>query len=182
LLAFVPSLLYFVMAPVSVSLGLWLAFSAAFAIGVHAFTATRKLRLFDAAGVALYGPLALFEGFVQPGSTVADTSLVIECGLLATALWSMSAGQPFTAAYRIARSLRDSGQSARVHALLTALWTTCFAAMAALDAGTVVLHRLSPLWANSLTLLAYAATLTFTWQLGAYIDRHEGNLPIVGKR
>ncbi len=180
--AFVPSLLYFVMAPVSVSVGLWLAFSAAFAIGVQAFGQTRKLRLFDAAGLALYGPLALYDGFVQPGSTVAETSLVVECGLLAAALWSMSAGQPFTAANRIARKLQDPVQLARAHTLLTALWTTSFAVMAALNAGTVVLHRLSPIWANGLALLTYAAALTFTWQFGAYIDRHQGNVPVLGKR
>lgn len=180
--AFVPSLFYFVMAPVSVSVGLWLAFSAAFAVGIHSFVQTRKLRLFDAAGLALYGPLALYEGFIRPGSTVAETSLVVECGLLAAALWSMSVSQPFTAAYRITRYQPDPAQLARVHTLLTALWTTCFAAMAGLDAGSVILHRLSTTWSNGLALLAYAGTLAFTWQFGVYIDKHRGNIPVLGKR
>jgi hypothetical protein len=182
LLAFVPSLIYFLVAPVSVSLGLWLAFSTVFAIAIRSFVRTRSFRLFDAAGLALFGALALYDAFVQPGSTAPDTSLVVESGLLAAALWSMSVTQPFTAQYHLARRLTDPLQLTRAHTLLTALWTTCFATMAGLDAGTVVLHRLSPMWAGSLGLLAYAATLTFTWQFGLYIDKRDGKVPVLGKR
>lgn len=182
MLAFVPSLIYFVVAPVSVSLGLWLAFSAAFAVAIRSFVHTRSFRLFDGAGLALFGLLALYDAFIQPGATVADTSLVVESGLLAAALWSMSAGTPFTAQYFLARTLTDPLQLVRAHTLLTALWTTCFATMAGLDAGTVVLHRLSPLWSGGLSLMAYAATLIFTWQFAVYIDRHQGKLPVLGKR
>lgn len=182
MLAFVPSLIYFVIAPVSVSLGLWLAFSAAFAVAVRSFVHTRSVRLFDGTGLTLFGLVALYDAFVQPGSTVADTSLVVECGLLAAALWSMSAGMPFTAQYPLARTLTDPAEALRAHTLLTALWTTCFTAMAGLQAATVVLHRLSPLWSGGLALLTYAATLTFTWQFGVYIDKRQGKLPALRKR
>ncbi len=182
MLAFLPSLIYFVMAPVSVSLALWLAFAVAFAIGIRVFVATRKLRIFDASGMALFGALALYDGFVQPGSTVADTSLVLETGLLAAALWSMSVSQPFTAQYRLFRREHDPLLLSRAQTLLTALWSTCFALMAAADAGTVILHRLSPLWASGLGLVLFAAMLTFTWQFGVYIDRHAGNIPLLRKR
>jgi hypothetical protein len=181
LFAFVPCLIYFVIAPVSVSLGLWLAFSAAFALGIRAFIATGALRVFDAAGLALFGALALYDGFVQPGSTVAPTSLAIETGLLVTALWSMSVSQPFTAQYRLTRRQHDPGLMSRAHTLLTALWSTCFALMAAAAAGTVILHRLSPIWANGLGLLAFVAMLTFTWQFGVYIDKRSGNIPLLGR-
>lgn len=181
LLAFAPSLIYVVVAPVSVSLGLWLAFAAAFAIATQVFFKTRNLRRFDGAGLALFGVLALYNAFIEPDSSVAETNLVVECGLLVTALWSMSAGQPFTCQYRLARKLQDPLEFTRVHTLVTAIWTTCFAAMAGLSAAAVVMHRLSSIWADGLGLLLYAATLTFTWQVGAYIDKHEGKFPVLGK-
>ncbi len=175
-------MIYFVMAPVSVSLGLWLAFAAAFAVAIRAFIATSRLRIFDGAGLALFGALALYDGFMQPGSTVADTSLILESGLLVAALWSMSVSRPFTAQYSLFRRQHDPALVSRAQTLLTALWATCFAAMAAADAGTVVLHRLSPLWSNVIGLTLFAAMLTFTWQFGVYIDRHSGNIPLLGKR
>jgi hypothetical protein len=46
-LAFLPSAIYYVMAPLSLSLALWLAFAAAFAVGLRYFGATGTVRIFD---------------------------------------------------------------------------------------------------------------------------------------
>lgn len=182
MLAFLPSLIFFLVAPVSVSLAVWLAFAAVFAVAIRAFIATGALRVFDASGLALFGAIALYDAVLQPGSTPADISLVVEAGFFATALWSMSAGQPFTAPYHLFRRPHDPAQIARAHTVLTSLWATCFGVMAAADAGSVILHRLSPVWASGLGLIAFALMLVFTWQFALYIDKHSGKIPLLGKR
>jgi len=181
-LAFLPSAIYFVMAPLSVSLALWLAFAAAFAVGLSFFGHTGRIRVFDAAGLVLFGALALYDGFVQPGTAAADTSIVLETGLLLTILWSMAANQPFTTQYRWLKQQADPAIQVKVHTLLTSLWATAFAALAGIDALTVVAHILAPGWASVLGLLLFGATLTFTWQFGLYIDKARGNIPFLGRR
>jgi hypothetical protein len=179
LLAFVPSLLYFVMAPLSVSLALWLAFAAVFAVAIRAFIATGALRLFDAVGLAMFGGLAFYDGFLDPGGSVTRVSMVLEIGFLAGAVWSMALRQPFTSQYGLLSQRCDPAAVERAHTVLTSAWATCFAVMAGANAGAVVLHRLSPVWASGLGLAAFAAALTFTWQFGLYIDKRA---PILGRR
>ncbi len=182
MLAFLPSLIFFLIAPVSVSLAIWLAFGAVFAVAIRTFIPTGSLRVFDASGLTLFGALALYDAVLQPGSTPADISLVVEAGLFATALWSITVGQPFTAPYRLFRRRHEPAQLARVHRLLASLWAVCFALMAAVDAGTAILHRLSSVWASGLGLVFFAAALTFTWQFALYIDKHPEDIPLLGKR
>lgn len=182
MLAFLPSAIYFVMAPLSVSLALWLAFAAAFAIGLSFFGHTRKIRVFDGAGLMLFGVLALYDGFVQPGTPAADTSIVVETGLLLAILWSMAAQRPFTSQYSWLKRTEAPDVLIRAHTLLTSLWATTFAALAGIDALTVVVHILAPGWASVLGLLLFGAMLTFTWQAGLYIDKARGNVPFLGRR
>jgi hypothetical protein len=171
-LAFVPLLVYLVMAPLSVSLALWLAFAAVFAVAIRAFIATGSLRPFDAVGLVLFGGLAFYDGFIDPGGSATRTSMVIEIGFLAGAVWSMGMRLPFTAQYGLLPERCDPVLLDRANTLLTAVWSTCFALMAGANAWAVVLHRLSPIWASGLGLAAFAAALTFTWQFGLYIDKH----------
>jgi len=182
LLAFLPSAIYFVMAPLSVSLGLWLAFAAAFAVGLGFFGATGKIRIFDAAGLILFGVMALYDGFVQPGTPAADTSIVLEGGLLAAILWSMAARQPFTTQYRWLKARHEPELLIRAHTLLTSFWASVFAAMAGIDSLTVAAHILAPGWASVLGLLLFAGALTFTWQSGLYIDRAQGPILFLRRR
>lgn len=170
--AFLPSLAFFLIAPLSVSLALWLAFAAAFAIGLSAFGATRGIRLFDAASLVLFGVLALYTAFVNAEFGPTATALVLNSGLLAAILWSMAIHKPFTAQYRW-RSWPQAPQvAARAHILLTSIWASAYAAMAGTSASAVVLHKMSPLISAVAGLLIFGATLTFTWQFGPYIDRH----------
>jgi len=176
-LAFLPSLVYFVMAPLSVSLALWLGFAAAFAVGIRAFGASRTVRVFDACGLTLFGALALYAGFVQPDFGPAEAGLVLETGLFTAILWSMAVHQPFTIQYGWLRAPNDPVVITRAHTLLTAVWATCYAAMAAINALSVILHLLAPGWAGVAGLVVFAATLTFTWQFGVYIDKRGGTIP-----
>ena len=182
MLAFLPSLVFFVMAPLSVSLALWLAFAAAFAVGIRAFGASRTIRVFDVAGLTLFGALALYAAFVEPDFGPAEAGLVLEAGLLTTILWSMAIRRPFTVQYRWLKAPHDPILAARAHTLLTAVWASCYAVMAAINAVSVILHQLSPGWAGIAGLVVFAATLTFTWQFGAYIDRRGGNAPLPGRK
>lgn len=182
MLAFLPCLVFFVMAPLSVSLALWLAFAAAFAVGIRAFGAYRTVRVFDACGLVLFGALALYTGFVDTDFGAAKTGLVLEAGLLTVILWSMASHQPFTAQYRWLKGQHDPQVVARAHILLTAIWATSYAIMAGISTLSVVMHRLMPGWAGVLGLLVFAAMLTFTWQFGVYIDRRSGNVPLPGRK
>jgi hypothetical protein len=180
--AFLPCLVFFVMAPLSVSLALWLAFAAAFAIGIRAFGAYRTVRIFDACGLVLFGALALYAGFVETDFGAAKTGLVLEAGFLAAILWSLASHRPFTAQYHWLKGRHDPQVVARAHILLTAIWATSYAIMAAISTLSVVMHRLMPGWAGVLGLLVFAATLTFTWQFGVYIDKRGGDVALLRRR
>jgi hypothetical protein len=182
MLAFLPSLIYLVLAPLSVSLALWLAFAAAFAIGIQAFGASRSVRVFDATGLVLFGALALYTAFVDTDFGDTRTALVLEAGFLTAILWSMASRQPFTAQYRWLKARLEPEVVARAHTLLTSIWATTYAVMAAISAMSVVLHKLAPGWAGVLGLVMFAATLTFTWQFGAYIDRRGGAFALFGRK
>lgn len=182
MLAFLPSLAFIVMAPLSVSLALWLGFAAAFAVGIQAFGASRTIRVFDASGLTLFSALALYAGFVEPDFGPAEAGLVLETGLLTTILWSMAIRRPFTIQYRWLKAPHDPISVVRSHTLLTAIWATCYAVMAAINAISVLMHQLSPGWAGVGGLVVFAATLTFTWQFGVYIDRRSGDTPQPGRR
>ena len=181
-LAFLPSLVFFVMAPLSVSLALWLGFAAAFAVGIQAFGTSRTIRVFDVAGLTLFGALAVYAGFVKPDFGPAEAGLVLEAGLLTTILWSMAIRQPFTVQYRWLKAPHDPFLIVRAHTRLTAVWATCYAIMAAINAISVVLHWLAPGWAGILALVIFAAMLTFTWQYGVYIDKRGGNAVLPGRK
>jgi uncharacterized membrane protein len=180
--AFLPSLAFFALAPLSVSLALWLAFAAAFAIGLRAFGTTRKVRLFDATGLVLFAPLAFYTGFVDSDFGAANAALVLETGFLLAILWSMAVRRPITCEYRWLKAPHPPELAARAHILLTAIWATTYALMGGISALSVLLHRMSPGWAGILGLLLFATTLTFTWQSGVYIDKHGGDVPLIGRK
>ena len=182
MLAFLPCLIFFVVAPLSVSLALWLAFAAAFAIGLRAFGALRTFRIFDACGLMLFGVLALFAGFVRPDIGAAKIALILEGGFLSVIVWSLASRRPFTAQYRWLKGRHAPDLAARAHLLLSSLWATAYAVMAAISALSVVGHRLAPGWAGVLGLLVFAASLSFTWQFGTYIDKRGGTIPLFGRK
>ncbi|GAA0545655.1 hypothetical protein FHS83_000661 [Rhizomicrobium palustre] len=177
MLAFLPSAILFVVAPLSVSLALWLGFAAAFAVGLSYFGPTGKIRVFDGAGLVLFGAMALYEGFIRPGSSQAEIGLIIEGGLFLAILYSMATRRPFTSQYVWLKTEQEPELLVRAHTLLTAIWASAFAALCGIDALCSVNHSLSPGWASAGDLVLFGAALTFTWQMGVYIDT--GRAPIL---
>lgn len=182
MIAFLPSLVFFLMAPLSVSLALWLGFAAAFAVGIHAFGTMRVVRVFDFCGLVLFGALALYTGFVQSDFGPAESALVLDAGFLAAILYSMAARRPFTTQYHWLTAEHPPEVLVRAHTLMTALWASAYAAMGGICAISVVEHRLLPVWAGILELVIFLAALTFTWRFGAYIDKRGGHILFLRRR
>lgn len=182
MLAFLPPALYFLIAPVSVSLALWLAFAAAFALGVSGFGTTRTLRIFDMSGWIAFGLLALYVAAMKPDLSPAEAGLVVSLGYLAAILATLVLRRPFTTQYSVFKIKLDPAQVALRHVILSAAWAACFALIAATNAVSVILLRVSPGWAGVLTLALFASTLTFTWHSGAYIDKRDSAILLSRRR
>jgi hypothetical protein len=177
--AFLPSAIYFVMAPLSVSLALWLGFAAAFALTLTHFGHTGMVRSFDAAGFVLFGVMALYAAFFAPGAAASEISILLEPVFLAVILWSMSVNRPFTAAYSWLKRKHDPDVIIKAHTLLTSVWATTFALLTGIDCMTEVAHILPPGWASVLDVAVFAAMLTFTWRFGLYIDSRRGHVMLI---
>lgn len=184
LLGFVPLIVFCALAPLSISLALWLSFATAFTFGIRSFLETGVLRLLDTAGVVLFGLLALVDGFIEPGMTLSWVGMIAESGYLALALWSLAVRRPFTAQYFPLPPERaaEAPFSERVNYVLTWVWAATLAIMAGADATITFVPRIIPGWATAVALAALAGALTFTWQFGVYIGRRLGKTPISGRR
>ena len=97
LLGFVPFIVFALLTGVSVSLALWLAFAAAFAIGIRDFLHAKMLRMLDVSCLVLFAILALYAGFIQPSLTVQAVRLIADLGLFLLAIVSMVMRTPWRA-------------------------------------------------------------------------------------
>ena len=177
LLGFAPFAAFLLLARFSFSLALWIAFAAAFSLGIRAFVELGVLRLFDAAMTALFGLLALYDGFIDPGMRLAWIGLILEIGLSLTALWSLATKAPFTCQYALAPILSEYGDEPffiRTNYLLSAVWGGAFAVMAAMDALTLFVHTLPVSLLAVVGLAAFAGALTFSWYASVVIGRRIG--------
>lgn len=177
LIGFAPLAVYLLLARLSVSLALWLAFAASFSLGVRPFLESGMPRLFDAASTALFGLLALYDGFVDPGMRIGWIGMILETGLMLTALYSLLAKAPFTARYALAQTLyeyREAPFFIRTNYLLSAVWAGAFAIMAATDALAVFVHTLPASLLAVVGLAAFAGALTFSWYTGVALGRRIG--------
>src|SRR5690242_16568667 len=98
-LGFVPFILFAVLMRLSTDLALWVAFAAAFTLGMRSFLDTRVLKTLDAGNTALFGLLALYKGFIQPSLSFGALLLAVDGGLLAIILASIVLHEPFTLQY-----------------------------------------------------------------------------------
>jgi hypothetical protein len=180
LIGFAPLVIFCFLARLSLSLALWIAFAMSFSLGIRSFLETGILRLLDAAGMVLFGLLALYAGFIQRGIELSWIAMILEAGLLGIAVWSLTARRPFTSEYageKISHEHWDTPQFARAQYRLTGVWAATFAAMAAGDAQTLFLHTIAPNKAAGIGLAVLAAALIHTWQSGVQIGRRFGKTP-----
>jgi hypothetical protein len=137
LLGFAPFIVFALLISVSVSLGLWLAFAAAFVITIRDFVESPTLRLLDAGSALLFGLMALFTGFIDPSASLESVRLIVDGGFLAVALVSLVLRRPLTADYgheHMPEALWNTSAFMRANYILTAVWTLAFAIMTAADA------------------------------------------------
>ena len=177
LLGFAPIAAFILLARFSLSLALWIAFAAAFSLGIRAFVELGAPRAFDTAMTLLFGLLALYRGFVDPGMRLAWIGLIIELGLLLTVLWSLVNKAPFTRQYALAPILSEYGGEQffiRTNYLLSAVWALSFAVMAAMDALTLFVHTLPAGTLAFVGLAAFLAALAFSWYASLETGRRIG--------
>ncbi len=137
LLGFTPFILFTLLTGLSVSLALWVAFAAAFAIGIRDFLHAKMLRSLDVGSLALFALLALYSGFIQPGLAVQAVRMIADAGLLIVALVSIVTKNPFTAQYareQVPEKFWDAPWFVRGNYVLTGVWALAFLIMAAADA------------------------------------------------
>ena len=165
LMGFAPFILFALLTNISVSLALWVAFAAAFAIGIRDFAHTRILRVLDVGSTILFGLLALYAGFIQPSLSVQAVRLVVDCGLLLIAATSMTIRNPFTLQYAREQTPQEFWNTPvfiRTNYIITAVWTLAFLVTTAADA-TATFNKKFPLSLDiGVGLAALALAVIFT--------------------
>ena len=137
LLGFTPFILFSLLTGLSVSLALWLAFAAAFAIGIRDFLHSKTLRLLDIVCLTLFALLAIYSGFIQPSLPVQAVRMIADVGLLLMAIISIVMRNPFTAQYArddAPEELWNTTRFIRANYILALVWGLAFAVMGAADA------------------------------------------------
>jgi hypothetical protein len=172
LLGFAPFILFSLLTNISVSLALWVAFAAAFAIGIRDFAHTRILRVLDVGSTILFGLLALYAGFIQPSLSVQAVRLAVDCGLLLIAATSMAIRNPFTLQYAREQTPQEFWNTPvfiRTNYIITAVWTLAFLVTTAADA-TATFNKKFPLALDiGVGLAALALAVIFTARYPALV-------------
>lgn len=171
-LGFLPFILFDVLMRLSVDLGLWAAFAAAFTLGMRSFLDTRVLKTLDAGNTALFGALALYKGFVQPGLGYGMVLLAVDGGLLAIVILSLALRAPFTLQYAREQVAPDQWQAPaflRANYVVTAVWMAALLIMTLADAAALLLPAISTTDAAVTGLVALALALTFSLRYPAHL-------------
>jgi len=177
-LGFVPFILFAVFMPLSDDLAVWIAFAAAFGLGMRSFLDTRVLKTLDAGNTVLFGLLALYKGFIQPGLSFGALLLAVDGGLLTIMLASLILHEPFTLQYAREQVAKEHWQSPaflRTNYVVTGVWVAALAIMTAADAMAAFSPLVSVTAAVAAGLVALAAALTFSLRYPAYVRRHGGD-------
>ncbi len=170
LFGFAPFILFSLLTGLSVSLALWLAFTAAFVIGIRDFLHAKTLRVLDMGCLALFGLLALYVGFIQPDLKVQAVRMIADAGLLVIALVSMTIRNPFTLQYAredVPQPFWDTPSFLRANYILSAVWAMAFAVMAAADAYATFERRFPFSLDVAAGLAALALAILFTVRYSA---------------
>ena len=178
LLGFAPFIMFALLVIVSVDLALWIAFATAFAVGIRDFAQSRLLRLLDVGSTALFGLLALYAGFIQPGVPVPIARLAVDGGFCIICLLSILIRNPVTRQYACDLMPKEMWSTRRfvyTNYAITLMWTLAFALMAAADAFTNM-NKILPSWLDvAVGLVALAIAIAFTARFPAYMNAHAEN-------
>ena len=181
LLGFAPFIVFALLTSVSVSLGLWFAFAAAFVITIRDFVESPTLRLLDAGSVLLFGVLALFTGFIEPSLTLSFVRLLVDAGFLGMALISLALRRPVTRDYsheHLPAEIRDTPAFLRTNYILTGAWALAFAIMTAADTAGVFFARIPLSLDIAVGFAALGLVIAFTVRFPAALavrrSRREG--------
>ena len=170
-LGFAPFILFAVFTRLSADLALWIAFAAAFVVTIRDFVERPSLRLLDGGSLALFGGLALWRGFVQPGLSLAAVRFAADLGMLLILGQSLIRRQPFSLQYASPRTGQKNWPPPlflRANFMISAVWIAAFAVMTVADAAVTFDAEL-PLYAAVATGLAALAVATlFTLRYPAY--------------
>jgi hypothetical protein len=176
ILGFVPIIAFTLLMNVSQDLAIWAAFAAAFAVAIRDFVHEKLIRFLDAGSMALFGLLALYAGFLQPGLTVEMTRLIVDAGFLALALVSIILRNPLTLQYACEQVPRTEWRSRRfllTNYGLTAFWAVAFGCMSAADVLTNLHKDLPPAFEASVSLVVLLVAAGFTARYPAHLRRRE---------
>ncbi len=180
LLGFAPFIVFALLASISVSLGLWLAFAAAFVITIRDFVESPTLRLLDIGGVIIFGLMALFTGFIEPSISLPAVRLLVEGGFLSLALVSLLVRRPLTLAYgheHVPEAAWNTTAFRRANYLLTAGWALAFAVMALTDGAASFQGAVSLSLDLAIGLAALGLAIIFTVRYPARLAIRHGLVP-----
>nr|WP_315596005.1 hypothetical protein [uncultured Cupriavidus sp.] len=137
LLGFLPFLAFAVASHLAnTSIGLAAGAVAAVCLLVRDAMTGRRVKLLEIGAAILFGGLALYALRAQPDWSIAHVRLLVDGGLLAIVLASMSVGMPFTAQYaaeRVAPEVVTHPAFLRKNQVITASWAAAFGAMMLAD-------------------------------------------------
>jgi len=167
-LGFLPFMLFAFLSRVSADLALWAAFAAAFVVTIRDFVESPQLRLLDGTSFVLFGLLALWRGFWDPGLSLDDLRLMVDLGLIGAILFSLARRRPFSLQYA-GRSGWEDAQFLRVNYVISLVWLAAFTVMALADAINGVLMPALDLGVG-ISVLALTAAIAFTLRYPASVQ------------
>lgn len=176
LFGFTPFIIFSLVTLLSLSLGIWLAFAAAFVITIRDFVETPRLRALDGANLLIFGGLALVGGFVDPNLRLLLARLAVEAALFALALLSIARSRPLSLAYHRAGARDRYARLWRTHLLITAAWALATLMMGIADAVTLSAPNISISGDFAFGLAALGTVIVFTLRFPHRPSR-SGDLP-----
>lgn len=173
LFGFSPFIIFSLVTLLSLNLGVWLAFTAAFVITIRDFVETPRLRLLDSANLLIFGGLALVGGFLEPNLRLLTARLAVEAALFGLALFSIARSKPLSLAYHRVGVRRQMAGLWRSHLLITAAWALAVLMMGVADAVTLSDPNISISGDFAFGLAALGAVIVFTLRFPHRATSHE---------
>lgn len=173
LLAFLPFLVFAVVdRTVGVTEGLVAGAATSLAMLLRDVAVLRRSpKILEVGTVLLFGGLAAYALWGEPGWSLMEVRLRVDLGLLAIVLASLAIRQPFTLQYareEVPREHWDSPEFLRTNDVITAVWALAFLVMVLADLVLIYLPDIRPGVGILATVAALWGAVKFT---GWYPDR-----------